>query len=113
MQRRVLFVDNCSGHNENKHIEKCLGEIKTELRKVPPNATDLVQPTDSFVISKLKDAWRREWDNYKAGEIVRGSWMGSGPGASGKLKNQGKGFFLKLAANAVREVNIQRDKNGV
>ncbi|CDF38688.1 unnamed protein product [Chondrus crispus] len=112
-QRRVLFVDNCSGHNENESVQKCLGEIKTELRKFPLNATDLVQPADSFAISKIKDACRREWDTYKAGEIARGSWMGSGPGASGKLKNPGKGFFLKLAANAVREVNNQRDKNGV
>lgn len=39
--------------------------------------------------------------------------MGSGSGASGKLKNPGKGFFLKLAANSIREVNKQRDKNGV
>lgn len=32
---------------------------------------------------------------------------------SGKLCNPGKHFFLKLAADAVREVNEQRDKDGV
>jgi len=31
-----------------------------ELRKLPPNATDMVQAADSFIISKTNDAWRRE-----------------------------------------------------
>lgn len=112
-RRRVLYVDNCSGHNTTPGVEEALKGINTELRKLPPNATDLVQPADSFIISKLKDAWRREWDLHKASEIARGAWMGSGSGASGKLRNPGKAFFLKLAAKAVREVNAQRDKNGV
>lgn len=47
------------------------------------------------------------------GEIGRGSWMGSGEGASGKLKNLGKSFFLRLAANSVHKVNAQRDKDGI
>lgn len=40
-------------------------------------------------------------------------WKDSGDGASGKLVNPGKLFFLKLAADSVREVNYQRDKNEV
>lgn len=39
--------------------------------------------------------------------------MGSGEGTSGKVKNPGKHLFLKLAANADRDVNSQRDKNGI
>lgn len=31
---------------------------------------------------------------------------------SGKLHNPGKKWFLQAAANAVRKVNLQRDKNG-
>lgn len=112
-RKRVLFVDNCSGHNSNPRTEGMLLKINHEMRKLPPNATELVQPADSFVISKIKDAWRRRWDHYKAELITRGEWMNGEDGKSGRLKNPGKAFFLRLAADAVREVNNQRDKNGV
>ena len=39
--------------------------------------------------------------------------MGSKEGASGNLKTPGKQFFLKLASDAVRDVNGQRDRNGL
>jgi len=39
--------------------------------------------------------------------------MSGEDGCSGKLKNPGKAFFLRLAAESVREVNSQTDKNGV
>ncbi|KAE9037386.1 hypothetical protein PF005_g18230 [Phytophthora fragariae] len=35
-----------------------------------------------------------------------GSW-------SGKIQNPGKKFFLELAADAVKAVNLQKDKNGM
>lgn len=41
-QERVLYVDNCSSHSENADVDGCLKKIKTEPRKLPPNATDLV-----------------------------------------------------------------------
>ena len=112
-RKRVLFVDNCTGHNETDGVKACLARLNTELRKLPANATDLIQPADSFVISKLKDAWRKRWDEYKVGMMNRGEWMGIGAGSSGKLKNPGKTFFLKLAADAVRDINAQQDKNGL
>jgi hypothetical protein len=34
-------------------------------------------------------------------------------GWSGKLQNPGKRFFLQLAADSVRDVNLQRDANGI
>jgi len=71
-RQRVLYVDNCSGHNSNARRQAALATIKHEMRKLPKNATDLVQPADSFVISKIKDAWKRRWDQYKAGLIARG-----------------------------------------
>jgi hypothetical protein len=37
----------------------------------------------------------------------------SGTHSSGKLKNLGNKFFLKLAAESVREVNKLRDKNRI
>ena len=109
----LCFLDNCSGHNGGLEVDECLKEMHTELRKLPLNTIDLLQPADSFVISKVKEAWRREWDKYKAGEIACGEWMGSGKGCSGKLKNPGKPFFLELGAKAVKYVNNRRDNNGL
>lgn len=111
-RKRILYVDNCSGHIETEGLSK-LQAIRTGLRKFPVNATDMVQPADSFVIAKIKDAWRRQWDLKKAEMMGNGAWMGSGYGQSGKLKNPGKVFFLHVTANAVREVNQQRDRNGL
>lgn len=112
-KKRVLFVDNCSGHNENESIALACAAINTELRKLPANATDLVQPADSFLISKIKDAWRRVWDQYKLQMINEKRWMPEVEGSSGKLRNPGKYFFLELAALSVREVNSQRDSDGM
>ena len=41
--------------------------------------------------------------------IREGKWKDS----SGKIANPGKSFFLKLAADAVRDVNRQRDGDGL
>ena len=57
-RNRTLFVENCSGHIETEAVSKCLRDINAALRKRPANATDLVQPADSFAISKLENAWR-------------------------------------------------------
>ena len=112
-KKRILFVDNCSGQNGGLEVDECLKVIHTELRNLPPNKTDLLQPAELFVISKIKEAWRREWDKYKAGEIAPGEWMGSEQGCSGKLKNPVKSFFLELAAKAVKDVYNQRDNNSL
>ena len=56
------------------------------------------------------------WDDYKFQAIKDGKWKDGGRvdgQSSGALENPGKTFFLKLAAEAVRRVNLQRDKNGV
>ena len=90
-----------------------LRNINTTLKKCPANATDLIQPADSFSISKIKNSWKRKWDAYKVKLIDGGERMKSASGSSGKLKNPGKFFFLRLAAESVREVNAQKDKNGL
>ena len=46
----ILYVDNCSDHSLTTNVGSALEAIDTELRKFPANATDLVQPADSFVI---------------------------------------------------------------
>lgn len=108
-RRRVLFVDNCSGHNSTAAMQTACQNIRTEIHYFPPNATHLIQPCDSFVIQKIKRAWTTHWENYKLEMIQQGKWKDS----SGRLINPGKSFFLKLAAKAVREVNRQRDENGL
>lgn len=57
--RRILFVDNCSGHNETEAMISSASRIRTEIRHFPPNATHLIQPCDSFVIQKIKRLGRR------------------------------------------------------
>lgn len=113
-RERTLFVDNCSSHIQDETVDGLLENIKTVLRKFPPNATDLIQPADSFVIQKLKDSWREKWDLYKYKCVAEGEWQSTNEGqGSGRLINPGKRFFLKLAADVVRDVNNQRDSAGV
>ena len=62
-----------------------------------------MQPADSFIISKIKDAYKRILDDYKSQSISRGEWKRGEEVSSGSLKNPGKHFFLKFSADAVRE----------
>ena len=64
-RERVIYVDNFSGHNSTDELQEALGGLKATLRFFPPNCTDLVQPADSFVISKIKDHWRDQWNLKK------------------------------------------------
>ncbi|KUF82788.1 hypothetical protein AM587_10006334 [Phytophthora nicotianae] len=102
--------------DSDSNIKPDFDAIHSDLKFFPPNATDLCQPADSFVISKIKDAWKAKWNEKKL-EFIRdnrwqnkirkdGSW-------SGKLQNPGKRFFLQLAADAVKAVNLQKDKKGM
>ena len=61
------------------------------------------------MISKIKDAWTSIWEEYKFKAIKEGSWQD----VYGAIKNPGKTFFLKLAVESVRRVNVQRDANGL
>lgn len=71
----------------------------------PKNATDLVQPCNSFITQNLKSAWRARWKFYKMKQNQSGRWMSS----SGKLTNPEKRFFLKLAFTSVCHVNKERN----
>lgn len=114
--QRVLYLDNYSGHGETVELSSALLEAQARLVFFPPNATHLVQPADSFIIAKIKEYWTAKW-NEKKMDLIRengfqdkvrsdGSW-------SGMLAQPGRRFFLKLAADSVRAVNSQRDKNGL
>ncbi|KAL3695584.1 hypothetical protein R1sor_009660 [Riccia sorocarpa] len=100
----------------------CLAQYYREHRVNRPDSsgrsiiqcTHLVQPADSFVISKIKDAWTKRWELKKMELIKNSEWQGDGTrGTSGALKNPGKRYFLQLAADSVADVNSQRDANGI
>lgn len=114
---RVIWCDNYGGHKDDSAVQDCLTRLNASVRKLPPCSTDKVQPCDSFVISKVKDAWTDGWEKYKLEVIKSGSgFQNSGRRngrSSGALKNPGKKFFLELAAAAVQHVNDQRDTNGL
>lgn len=110
--RRILFVDNASGHKLTEAAREALKISNTELRFLPKNATDLCQPADSFIIQKIKTVWRRRWDEKRLEMIKKNEWVDWKAG-SGKLANPGKRFYLKLAADVIKEVDNERDKNGV
>lgn len=112
-RKRVLFMDNCSSHKMNDELAEILTNINTEIRYFPANATDLLQPADSFVIQKIKAAWTKRWEQYKAEFLRTVGDFGSFGTKSGAIPNPGKPFFLKIAAQAVRDVNMQRDENGL
>ena len=46
--------------------------------------------------------------------IIDNEWQGNGlAGSSGALENPSKPYFFQLTANVVRDVNAQRDRNGI
>jgi len=115
-RKKHIFLDNCSGHLDEDECTEELEKRNASLKFFPPNATDLWQPADSFVIANIKDEWRRLWNEKKIELIESNAWQNKArsDGAwTGKLKNPGKRYFLSLAATAVRRVNALRDKNGL
>jgi hypothetical protein len=98
-RQKVMFLDNCGGHNDSNALIASLTATNTRINYFPPCATDKVQPADSFVISKIKDAWKRRWDLKKMEMIRKNKWSNGvrRDGAwSGKLQNPGKTFFCSL-----------------
>ena len=76
----------------------------------------MCQPADTFIISKVKDAWTRRWEAKKIDLIVANTWQNT-PRTdgqwSGKLINPGKRFFLQLAVDAVEDVNREVDCDNI
>lgn len=71
----------------------------------------MTQPYDSFVISKIKDAWTRRWEAKKLELMQGGQWQGNGgEGTSRMLRNPRKCYFLELVVASVCDVNFQVDK---
>jgi DDE superfamily endonuclease len=106
------FLDNCSGHIETADSSSALRKIRTSIRFLPPNSTNLTQPCDSFVFQEIKEEWSRRWDADKVAMVQSGKWK-IGEGSSGKIINPGKRYFLQLAADCIKAVNNMKDKNGL
>ena len=53
-RKRILFVDNGSGHNQTSALMAATEKINREVKYFEPNLTDFVQPCDSFVVQKIK-----------------------------------------------------------
>jgi len=92
VRKKVIFVDNCSGHGETEAQLSQLKAINGDLYFLPPNSTHLCQPCDSFVTQKIKERWRFLWDRKKC-ELLKSKEWTDGLLKSGKLPNPGKYFF--------------------
>lgn len=74
---------------------------------------NIIQPADSFFIQKIKVAWRVRWEAYKVELFRKTLPRETYVTKPGCLPNHGDRFFLKLAANAVREANNQKDQEEI
>lgn len=111
-EKWYLYVDNAFGHKCTEVVRAALFKINIVLQFFPKNATDLCQPADSFIIQRIKTVWRRKWGEKKLDMISKEQWVDWKAG-SGKLTSPRKKFYLKLAAEVFREVEKERDRNGV
>lgn len=111
-EKCVIIVENCPGHACTQELQKTLAETRTEVRFLPKNATEICQPTATFIIQKVKAAWRKRWDKQCVELVETEAWKTHIRGC-GKLQNPGKRFYFQLAADAIRNSNAQRDSNGV
>ena len=85
-------MDNCGGHAITDEIKSALESINTEAKFLQKNATDLVQPADSFAIQNIKTAWCGRWDEQKLTMIEDRLWI-TIEKVSGKLAKPGKKLY--------------------
>lgn len=111
---RQLFFDNCPSHVGDDEVKSFLAQIRTNLNKLPANSTEKTQAADYFVIQKIKESWRRNWDKHRLEAVNRGLFNDLVTGDdSGRMENPGKSFYLRLAAQVIRDVNNQTESNGL
>jgi hypothetical protein len=67
---KVIWVDNCNSHRITPRLTTVSTEKQTILKFLPPCCTHLCQPTDTFIISKIKDAWTMRWEIKKT-ELIQ------------------------------------------
>ena len=99
-------MDNCASHNDSTQALLTTDRLNMEIKKLPVNTIDLCQPANSFVISKIKDAWTQHWEAHKLQCVQNGYWKDEvriDGRASGVLKSPGKHFFMDLAEVAMKD----------
>ena len=67
---KIIWIDNCLSHNLTLRLEAVLQEKHSILRYLPPCSTHLCQPADTFIVSKIKDAWTKRWEEKKTNLIA-------------------------------------------
>jgi hypothetical protein len=72
---KVVWLDNCSSHSLTPRLTTVLTGKNTILRYLPPYSTDLCQPVDTFIISKIKNAWTKCWKAKKIQFIQTNAWQ--------------------------------------
>ena len=72
---KLIWVDNCIGHNLTPRLQGVLQAKQSILRYLPPCLTHLCQPIDTFIISKIKDAWTKRWKEKKTKLIATNAWQ--------------------------------------
>jgi hypothetical protein len=87
-----------------------LAKKRTTLRYLSPCATHLCQLADTFIISKIKDAWTKGGKprNLNSSNKILGK-ISLEVMANDKLTNPEKKFFLHLAADSIEDVNRRVD----
>src|SRR4051812_17362333 len=67
---RIIYMDNCGGHNETPELNTALEELHASIQKLPPNSTHLCQPCDAWPIQKIKQEWTTLWEAEKLKQIT-------------------------------------------
>ena len=62
---KTIWLDNYSGHSMTPRLAAILAAKNIVFKFLPPCSTHLCQPADTFLISKIKDAWTRRWEAKK------------------------------------------------
>lgn len=109
---RHLFMDNCPGHNSTLSQEQSLAAISTSKEYLVKKSTHHLQPLDFMIIKAVKNVWRKKWYEERARRTENQDFT-TGTNASGMLRNPGKSYYLRLAAECVQEVNDMKDSSGM
>jgi hypothetical protein len=93
----VIWCDNYGSHLKQIDLAR---SVNKELKFFPTNATDKVQPCDSFLIQLIKTIWGRKWLEYVL-NVIKSKNMST----SGKIPNPQKHWYLRTMAETLKEAN--------
>jgi hypothetical protein len=70
---KTIWVDNCTAHNITPRLAMVLAGKRSTLKYLLPCPIHLCQLADTFIISKIKDAWTKRWEAKKSEFIQQDS----------------------------------------